>query len=457
MRITNLNCADDIGASAWLVEVDGCRLLLDAGMHPKHDGNAALPLFAAAAGLELDAIALSHCHHDHVGALPVALRQFPGARVFVPEQSYFLLPRVLHNSVNVMKRQRAEAGIAEYPLFDHSDVDQLMQVVQACRYRQVVEWGVPPRPRAGPMPTLEFFDAGHVLGSAGVLVRGRKDSLFYTGDVCFAPQSLLAGARFEEVRARVLLTESTRGATARPKGFSREAELARLRDTIAGALSRGASVLVPAFALGRTQELLAWLAMQMREGALPRRKVHVGGLGRAFTEIYDQQAHRTERLLPDLALQQALELQVLEEGDAQNMSLKGGKLFVTTAGMMTERTAAHDLAVRLMGEARQCICFVGYADPDSPGGRLKASEAGRTFRFSDLAPQVVRRCELHVFDLSAHAQREELVGFAAGLAPRTVLLGHGDPPARKWLAGQIARRLPSAQVLQPRPGESVAL
>ena len=457
MRITNLNPADEIGASAWLVEMDGHRLLLDAGMHPKRDGREALPLFDTVAALKVDAIALSHCHHDHVGALPVALRHFPEARVFVPEQSYFLLPRVLHNSVNVMKRQKVELQIAEYPLFDHREVERLSAVFQACRYRQVVEWGVPPHKHAGRMPTLEFFDAGHVLGSAGVLVRGRKETLFYTGDVCFAAQTLLSGARFEDVRADVLLMETTRGATATPKGFTREAELERLRAAIAAALARGACVLLPAFALGRTQELLAWLALQMREGHLPRRKIHIGGLGRVFTEIYDQHAHRTERLHPGLVLQDSLELDVLEAGDAARMSLTGGKIFLVTAGMMTEHTPAHDLAARMMGDASQCIFFVGYADPDSPGGRLKASKAGRAFHFSDSTGKQVRRCQIQTFDLSAHAQREELVDFAAGLAPRAVVLGHGDPAARQWVAEQVQERLPRANVLQPAPGAELSL
>ena len=112
MRITNLNPGDDIGASAWLVEIDGHRILLDAGMHPRHEGRAALPLYDQVANLEVDAIALSHCHHDHCGSLPVALRYFPRARVLMTEPSYFIVERVLHNSVNVMKSQRAELGIA---------------------------------------------------------------------------------------------------------------------------------------------------------------------------------------------------------------------------------------------------------------------------------------------------------------------------------------------------------
>jgi len=77
MRIRNLNPGDDIGASAWWVDVDQHRLLLDAGTHPKREGRDSLPLYGQVDGSELDAIAVSHCHHDHIGSLPVAVRHFP--------------------------------------------------------------------------------------------------------------------------------------------------------------------------------------------------------------------------------------------------------------------------------------------------------------------------------------------------------------------------------------------
>ena len=111
MRIINLNPDADIGASAWFVEIEGHRILLDAGTHPKREGRESMPLLHHIAKEDLDAIAVSHCHHDHVGSLPVAMRQFPKAHVLLTELSYFLIERVLHYSVNVMTKQKDELGI----------------------------------------------------------------------------------------------------------------------------------------------------------------------------------------------------------------------------------------------------------------------------------------------------------------------------------------------------------
>ena len=91
MRVTNLNPADTIGASAWLVETGGHHILLDAGTHPGEEGRAALPLYSSVADVDVEAIAISHCHHDHCGSLPVALHHFPRARVVMSELSYFLV------------------------------------------------------------------------------------------------------------------------------------------------------------------------------------------------------------------------------------------------------------------------------------------------------------------------------------------------------------------------------
>jgi len=456
VRIINLNPATDIGASAWFAEIEGHRLLLDAGTHPKHEGRESLPLYKLIAKEDVEAIALSHCHHDHVGSLPVALRHFPKAHVLMTELSYFLIERVLHNSVNVMTRQRDELGIKEYPLFSHDEVDEIAALFQGFRYNREVEWGAYQKTRAGFIsPTLEFYDAGHALGSAGVMVRGQKETLFYTGDVCFGDQTLLRGARFADVKADVLIMETTRGNREVPRGFSRENEVQRLTAGLDHVLKRKGSVLIPSFALGRTQEILALLALLMKAGRLKRQPIYIGGLGRVFTEIYDLEAHRAHRNHSSLKLTEALNLIVLEPGQAEKMRLSGGRIFVLTAGMMSEHTAAHDLAARMIGDERQAIFFVGYADPDTPGGRLKAAKPGATFVMSGSAGEVTKRCEVQEFDLTAHANRDELLDFVGQVSPRAVLLGHGEAESRNWFEQQIQARHPKIKIIQPEPGKKV--
>jgi Cft2 family RNA processing exonuclease len=158
-----------------------------------------------------------------------------------------------------------------------------------------------------------------------------------------------------------------------------------------------------------------------------------------------------------LQLYEALQLIVLEKGQADTMKLGGGKIFVITAGMMSENTAAHDLAKRMIGDERQSIFFVGYADPDSPAGRLKAAKQGETFVFSPSAGRVTKKCDVQDFDLTAHANREDLMQLVGQVSPRAILLGHGDEAARNWFEQQINARWPKIKVFQPQPAKMVSV
>src|SRR5204863_9642195 len=101
------------------------------------------------------------------------------------------------------------------------------------------------------------------------------------------------------------------------------------------------------------------------------------------------------------------------------------------------------------------IFLVGYTDPDTPGGRLKASQHGETFLFSPSGGEVTRRCQIKDFDLTAHANRNELLDFVGETDPHSVLLGHGEDDSRNWFDAQIRERYPKTKIVQSKPGESV--
>ena len=147
----------------------------------------------------------------------------------------------------------------------------------------------------------------------------------------------------------------------------------------------------------------------LREKKMKPQPIFIGGLGRVFTEIYDLESHRAHRQLPNLQLHEALNLVVLEKGQAEKMRLTGGKIFVITAGMMSEKTAAHDLALRMVGDKKHAIFFVGYAEGSTPGGRLRAAKDGETFVFSPSGGRVTRNCEIQEFDLTSEDDIRKVV------------------------------------------------
>jgi Cft2 family RNA processing exonuclease len=460
LKFINLTRRTEIGANSYYLEIGQHRLLVDCGMHPKDTGEDALPQLKAIADRGIDAILISHAHQDHIGTLPVAMRRFPGARVFMTEATADIGSVLLHNSVNVMTRQREEIGERSYPLFTHRETDKASQRWRWCPVRQrisIVGERAPQREKNA--LTFEFFDAGHVLGSTGILLRAEGQTVFYTGDVNFDDQTIMEAAVFPEEKIDVLIMECTRGDHAKPAGWTRAGEERRLAEALEDAFAREACVLIPVFALGKTQEVLAMLYKFRREsrklsGEFP---IYIGGLSSKMTDIYDRRARMTRRQLPRLQLMRDVAPFILNDETVRDAPLRGGRVYVLSSGMMIPKTLSNVFARRLIENPQHSILFVGYANPESPAGLLRnAGPGGEVALDPDKPPQRIR-CNIEQFQFSAHATRETLIEYAKKVSPRKIVLVHGDPPAVEWMRTQLHADLPDTEVIVPAPGLELEL
>ena len=427
-------------------------------MHPKNTGEDALPYLKAIAGRDIEAILISHAHQDHIGTLPLIMRRFPSARVFMTEATAEVGSVLLHNSVNVMTRQREEVGEASYPLFTHRETDRASERWRRCPLRQRISIAgerAPQREREA--LAFEFFEAGHVLGSAGILVRAEGKTVFYTGDVNFDDQTIMQAAVFTEEKIDVLIMECTRGDHAKPGGWTRAGEERRFAEALESAFERGACVLIPVFALGKTQEILAMLYKFRRHRLLPEFPIYIGGLSSKFTDIYDRRAHTTRRQLPRLQLMREAAPFILNDETVRDALLRARRAYVLSSGMMIPNTLSNVLARRLIENPQHSIFFVGYANPESPAGLLReAGKGGEVALDPDKPPQRVR-CNIEQFQFSAHATREGLIEYARKISPRKIVLVHGDPPAVEWMRATLVAELPNTDVIVPTPGEEIGL
>jgi Cft2 family RNA processing exonuclease len=452
LKFTNLTRQTEIGANSYYIEIGRNRLLLDCGMHPKNTGEEALPNFKAIADRDVEAILISHAHQDHIGTLPVGMRRFPGAQIFMTEATAEVGSVLLHNSVNVMTRQREEVGEMSYPLFTHREIDRASERWRWCPMRQRISIaGERAAEREKDTLTFEFFDAGHVLGSTGVMLRAEGQTVFYTGDVNFDEQTIMQPAIFPEEKIDVLITECTRGDHAKPKDWSRANEERRLAEALAAAFKRNACVLIPVFALGKTQEILAMLYKFRRQRLLPEFPIYIGGLSSKFTDIYDRRSHTTRRQLPRLKLMRDAAPFILNDETVRDTTVRGGRVYVLSSGMMIPKTLSNVFARRIIENPQHSIFFVGYANPDSPAGRLReAGHGGEVALDPDKRPQRIR-CNIEQFQFSAHATRESLVDFAKKISPKKILLVHGDPPAVEWMRTTLSNELSDSEIIVPTP------
>ena len=462
MKFINLTRRTEIGANSYYLEIGRHRLLLDCGMHPKNTGEEALPNFKLTAGREIEAILISHAHQDHIGTLPLAMRRFPGARVFMTEATAEVGSVLLHNSVNVMTRQREEIGppvAGLYPLFTHRETDRASERWRWCPLRQRISISGEraPQPQRISGLTFEFFDAGHVLGSAGVLLRAEGQTVFYTGDVNFDDQTIMEAAIFPQEKIDVLIVECTRGDHAKPADWTRAGEERRLAEALAAAFERGSCVLIPVFALGKTQEVLAMFYKFRRERRLPEFPIYIGGLSSKFTDIYDRRAHMTRRQLPRLQLMREVAPFILNDETIRDAPLRGGRAYVLSSGMMIPKTLSNVFARRLIENQQHSIFFVGYANPKSPAGLLRDTGTEGEVALDPDKPAQRIRCNIEQFQFSAHSTREALVDYATKLAPRKIVLVHGDPPAVEWMRATLTAELPDSEVIVPTPGVELEL
>jgi Cft2 family RNA processing exonuclease len=458
MKFINLTRRTEIGANSYYIEAAGKRIVLDCGMHPKFEGEEALPNLKAIADRRLDAILVSHSHQDHIGTLPVLMRRQPGARVFMTEATAEIGNALLHNSVNVMTRQREELGTILYPLFTHRETDRATDLWRTCRLRQ-------PYTTSGERTTadfaetlsFEFFDAGHVLGSAGILLRAEGRTIFYSGDVNFDDQTIARAAIFPEEKVDVLIVECTRGDMPIPAGWTRGGEEQRLAHAIQSAFARAGCVLIPVFALGKTQEVLAMLHKFRRAKLLDSFPVYIGGLSWKICEIYDRRAHLGRRQLPRLQLLGEPKPFVLNGQTIHDAPARAGRVYLLSSGMMTPKTLSNIFARRVIENPRHSIFFVGYADPESPAGILKNALPGEQVTIDPDEPAQAIRCHIEQFQFSAHASRESIVQYAERLAPKKILLVHGDPLAAEWMRARLSLDLANSEIIVPTPGAELEL
>ena len=429
-------------------------------MHPKNTGEDALPNFKAIGDRDVEAILISHAHQDHIGTLPLAMRRFPRAGVFMTEATTEVGSVLLHNSVNVMTRQREEIGEMSYPLFTHREIDRASKRWRWCPMRQRISVaGERAVEREKDTLTFEFFDAGHVLGSTGVMLRAEGETVFYTGDVNFDDQTIMQAAVFPEEKIDVLIMECTRGDHAKPEGWTRASEEQRLAEALVAAFERDACVLIPVFALGKTQEVLAMLYKFRRQsrklsGEFP---IYIGGLSSKFTDIHDRRMHTTRRQLPRLKLMREVAPFILNDETVRDTPVRGGRAYVLSSGMMIPKTLSNVFARRIIENPQHSIFFVGYANPESPAGHLReAGQGGEVALDPDKPPQRIC-CNIEQFQFSAHATRESLTEYAKKISPKKILLVHGDLPAVEWMRATLSNKLSGSEVIVPIPGVELEL
>lgn len=451
MRLTFLGGADEVGASSTLVEMGGKRILVDTGIRisPRTNRgiqNDQLPdLHPISEVGGPDYILVTHAHTDHTGALPLVVEQYPHVPVMGTRPT-FVLTRILQaDAQRIMKSKQEEEG--ELPIFDEVASQRLINSFQQIEFNQPI--------RLGEGLQVTYHPSGHIAGAATLVLEGEEGTLVMSGDVSLNDQRAVVSAKIPNVKADALVLESTYGGKLHA---NRMAEEKRLIETLKQITERGGKALIPAFALGRAQEVIQIILAYRDQLEVP---VYVDGMVRAVCQGYNG----FPDLLPKNTVKAAgenhlffrekvkpIENRMMRE---QVMQLNEPCVIVASSGMLTGG-ASVAYAKELAKDPRNAIFLTGYQDEEAPGRFLqrmmKERQESESASWKLDGKIITVRCDLGTYSLSAHADEAELVSMAEALDAQEIMLVHGDPGARHSLATALRQR--GRRVISPRIGQT---
>lgn len=444
MKFIDLNRHGGIGANCTVYEVGGFRFAIDSGIHPKYVGKDSIPNHGLLDRDSLDFIILTHCHLDHLGSLPLLSREHQDAPVLMSYASSVLARRMLSNSISVMKRQRNELNLMELPLYGRGDLSSLYDRVKVLSIKRPFRVE-----KDGRAIEIVFHHAGHVAGAVSVEIKTPKERILFTGDILFDGTRTLDGAEPLLEKVDTLVTETTRGLSQREPSRQRESEMVNLLEESRKTLARGGSVLIPVFALGRMQEMLSVLDDAFKRNALPKVPVFCSGLGMDLVNHFHEISKNTNRVRFNRKVLRSLGARPLPRKLEPGRKPPMQGIYLVSSGMLVQHTPSYVMASSMLGDEQNSILFVGYCDPSTPGGQLLESEPGSPFEFEAYNHIEPIRAKVRQFDLSGHADRDQLVAYAEKLNPKNIFLHHGDPEARTWFAHALEPI--GAKIINPEP------
>lgn len=455
--LTFLGAARTVTGSKYLLEHGGRRVLFDCGLF---QGLKELRLrnwdTFPVPPESLDAVVLTHAHLDHVGYLPRLTAEGYRGRVFCTPGTKDLCQLVLPDAGRIQEedaRQANKHGYSKHapalPLFSESDALRALTYLQPLGFERPIE--------VAPGISIEFHPAGHLLGSAFVLVRlTGGPSILFGGDLGRYNRPVLPDPS-SAIAADVVLVESTYG----DRDHEADDSGQQLAEVIKSTAGRGGKLVIPAFAIGRVEELLYWVRRLEAEHRIPVLPVYVDSP--MATEALKYYSARVAELDPEMRPTSGpvyafatTRFQTIASPQ-QSKELTASRrpsIVISSSGMATGGRVLHHLAAALP-DSRNTALFVGYQAAGTRGRQLVDGAREVRIHGRDVAVQAT---VTRIDSMSAHADRGEILRWLGTLAsaPRRLCLVHGEPAPMDALKGLIRERL-TWSPYTPEHGESIEL
>ena len=464
MRISFHGAAHTVTGSQHLIEVNGSRLLLDCGLYQgKRADTYERNLNFSHDPRKVKAVILSHAHIDHAGNLPNLMKQGFEGPIFATHATVELASLMIADSghiqesdaeyVNKKRAQRGEEPIE--PLYTKEDAEQVAGMFSGVNYGEAFE----------PIPGViaRFYEAGHILGSAGISLdieeKGKKTRLWFSGDIGRFKLPLLRDPVLPD-HADYMIMESTYG----DKRHSDPAiAFTEFRDVVKRTIECGGKVIVPAFAVGRTQELVYHLNEMMSEREIPNVPVYVDSplavnataVFRNHPECYDEETRQfvLEARHPALDFKMLTYVKSVDESKALN-ERTDPMVIISASGMAETGRIVHHIRNNIENP-KNTICIVSWQAPNTMGRRL----ADREPQVNIFGEIYKRKCDIATIGgLSGHAGQDLLMKYALNVkdSVKQIFLVHGEEKQAMTLT-ELLKEQKMHEIHYPELHESVEL
>ena len=426
--------AGKVTGSNFLITGERGKVLIDCGIEQGADfveANAYGPFPYDVR--EIDALIVTHAHLDHVGRIPKLVKDGFHGKIYMTPPTRDLAELILRDSVSILGQEAARRGTA--PLYGEQDVDRALSLMETLDYHieKEVALGL----------SCYLRNTGHILGSASVRITNEDGvALAITSDIGNSPSPLLPD--WEPItNVDALVMESVYGDRVHP-AQQRRVEL--LRDTLARAITKGGTILIPAFSLERTQLMLYELSNFFSAKELPEIPVFLDSpLAIQVTKVYEKwgQTYFKKEVEDEIKREGSIFnfsflKQTLSREDSESIAkVPGPKIIIAGAGMSHGGRIARWEA-RYLPDPSSTLIIVGYQAPGTPGRRMV--EGATSVRLAGTEIKIKAKVE-NLHGLSAHADRDELLTFAeqslVGGRIKTIFTALGEPSAERFLAQRI--------------------
>ncbi|HQF41364.1 MAG TPA: MBL fold metallo-hydrolase [Ignavibacteriaceae bacterium] len=443
---------NEIGANSYYLNFNGNGIILDCGIHPQKTGLQSLPDFNLLNDKQIDSCLISHAHQDHIGSLPFLIKKIPYVKIITTPQTRAIAELTLHNSVSILKK---ELDDEMFEFYSHDEIDLLIKMIEYKEYDKQFELNSYHQLKDSKVD-VTFYDAGHVLGSAGILLENNNHKIFYSGDINLTDQTIQSKAKLPKHKIDTLILETTYGATDSDLLLNWQEESLRFAKEANKILNNGGSILIPVFSLGKMQEMLATIWLLMQKSKLTTVDIYTGGIGTKINRVYDYNRYVVDRIDKEFELSSIPQKDYYEITSSEEF-FSHPCIVLASSGMMIKNTASYNFAKRFLRQNNSAIFTVGYMEPESPGYLIANSKRGNKIQLSDFDEAIEVKCEIKNFKFSAHARREDLLKIVDKLKPDNVILTHGDDEAIDWVGSSILKKHKKIRLLIAEIGKELKI